>query len=69
MYNSVLGEGKEKKKSFGEEDCHNKLKLFWDAFPNEKLSERIIMIIMIIIKEGCVKIYLSSTKPVKKLIG
>lgn len=41
------------------------MKLFWDAFPNEKLREGII----IIIKEGCVKIYLSSTKTVKKIIG
>lgn len=44
------------------------MKLFWDAFPNEKLREGIIMMI-IIIKEGCVKIYLSSTKTVKKIIG
>lgn len=45
------------------------MKLFWDAFPNEKLREGIIMIIIIIIKEGCVKIYLSPTKTVKKIIG
>lgn len=59
---------REKKRGLGE-DCHNKMKVFWDAFPNEKLREGIIMIIIIIIKEGCVKIYLSSTKTVKKIIG
>lgn len=70
MWKSILGEGEREgeEKSFGEEDYHNKMKLFWDAIPNEKLSEKIIMILMIIIKEGCVKIYLSSTKTVKKLI-
>lgn len=45
------------------------MKLFWAAFPHEKLREEIIIIIMIIIKEGCVKIYLCTTKTVKKLIG
>lgn len=58
-----------RRKELGGEDCHHKMKLFWDAFPNEKLKEEIIMIIMVIIKEGCVKIYLSSTKTVKKIIG
>lgn len=45
------------------------MKLFWDVFLNEKLKEEIIMIIMVIIKEGCVKIYLSLIKIVKKIIG
>lgn len=44
------------------------MKLFWDAFPNEKLREIIIMI-MIIIKEELVKLYLSSTETVKKIMG
>ena len=53
MWKSILGEGEREgeEKSFGEEDYHNKMKLFWDAIPNEKLSEKIIMILMIIIKE------------------
>lgn len=69
MYICILGEGEGEEKSFGGEDCHNKMKLFWAAFPHEKLREEIIIIIMIIIKEGCVKIYLCTTKTVKKLIG
>lgn len=55
---------KEERRGVG--DCHNKMKLFWDAFPIEKLRPRIIMII---IKEGYVKIYLTLTKKVKKIIG
>lgn len=45
-----------------------KMKLFWDAFPNENLRERIIIMIIIIIKEEWIKLYLSSTATVKKIM-